>query len=157
MAVTKVNVEQLAARKDVSGLVEALKHDDSSVRHRAAGALSRLGAEAKAAVPALIEALGHWDSMTRAAAAGALGAIGPDSREAISVLERALTDADPVVKMCAASALRDICPGSGERMQALTAMLNQKNRPRPKGVWEAIGESMSTPIDPILFYANPFF
>jgi len=154
--VTKVNVDQLAARRDVSGLIEALKHDDSSVRHRAAGALGRLGADASAAVTALIEALNHWDSMTRAAAAGALGAIGPDAREAVPALERALTDADPVVKMCAASAIRDICPGSGEGIPALTAMLNQKSRPRPKGILQSIGESLSTEVDPTMFISPMF-
>lgn len=144
---TKVNIEQLAVRRDVSGLTEALKHDDSSVRHRAAGALGKLGAEAKAAVPALVQALEHGEPMTRAAAAGALGSIGPDAREAVPALEQLLTDPELVVKICATSAIRDICPGSGEGMPALTAMLNQESRPRPKGILETLADVLSQEVD----------
>lgn len=157
MGTEKPGIGKLASAKDIDKLVECLMHADNSVRYRAAGALGKLGSEAKLAVPYLINALEHWDSMTRAAAAGALGAIGTDAREAAPTLERLLTDPDPVVKMCAASALRDICPGSGSGLQDLSTILNQKTRPRPKGILQSLGESLSTEADPALFLANPFF
>jgi HEAT repeat protein len=153
----KPDIDRLASAKDIDKLVESLTHADNSVRYRAAGALGRLGAEANAAVPALTDALEHWDSMTRAAAAGALGSIGISARDAVPALERLLTDPDPVVKMCAASALRDICPGSGDAFQGLSEMLNQRTRPRPKGILQSLGESLSTEVDPSLFLINPFF
>ena len=156
MDTSKPEVDKLVAGKDIDGLIMLLSHRDNTTRYRACGALGRLGAEAKQAVPALIELLEHWDGMTRGAAAGALGAIGPDAGDAIPALERALIDPDNVVKMCAASALRDISPGCGKGLQSLSMMLGRKERPSPKSAWQAIGESMSTPIDP-MFYANPFF
>jgi len=156
MDTSRPDVDKLADEKDIDGLIMLLSHRDNTTRYRACGALGRLGAGAREAVPALIELLQHWDGMTRGAAAGALGAIGPDARDAIPALERALLDPDNVVKMCAASALRDISPGAGKGLQSLSAVLGRRERPPHKSAWQAIGESMSTPIDP-MFYANPFF
>ena len=54
---SKPDIKQLLAQKDVSGLVRALKDKDLQVSTQAAFALGALGFEARAALPALREAL----------------------------------------------------------------------------------------------------
>ncbi len=66
----KPNVKKMRERKDVSGLIEALKHKDVTVRMNAAYALGDIGA--KRAVEPLIEALKDVFGV-KMAAATALG------------------------------------------------------------------------------------
>jgi HEAT repeat protein len=61
-------------------------HDD--VRAKAATALGRIGAEAKAAVPALVDALKEERNDIGGQAAEALGRFGPDAKEAMPALLR---------------------------------------------------------------------
>src|SRR5262249_23615466 len=70
--------------------IDLLKDDSGTVRHTAAGALGRIGPEAKAAVPALTNLLKDHDDRVRDAAAWALGLMGPESKAAVPTLTDAL-------------------------------------------------------------------
>lgn len=109
-----INIDELAAKRDIKGLIKALKSKDNAVRYSAASAISKLGADAAEAVPALVEMLKHWDTMTRAAAAGAIGNIGINCKKevapAIPALNDALNDNENIVRRAAATALQDIDP-----------------------------------------------
>ena len=64
----------------VPALVEALKHDETSVRYGAARALARMKKEeAREAIPALVDAMNDKLNMVRFEAGRALVAIGPES------------------------------------------------------------------------------
>jgi len=114
MTEPKINIDELAAKRDVAGLVAALKIKDNTTRYNAASAISKLGPDAAQAIPALIELLKHWDAMTRVAAAGAIGNIGITCREiaapAVPALQEALNDKEPMVRRVAGTALEDIDP-----------------------------------------------
>src|SRR5437660_1653899 len=64
--------------KSVAELQGMLRSGDADVQVQGAFGLSRLGPEAKAAVPALADALKTPAASVREAAASALGHIGPD-------------------------------------------------------------------------------
>ncbi len=84
------DVEKLKAKRDVPGLIKALKYQkDLRFRPAAAGALGQIG-DARAVKP-LIAALKDRDMNVRRAAAGALGEIGAP---AIGPLVAALGDRD---------------------------------------------------------------
>jgi HEAT repeat protein len=68
--------------------------------------LSKIGPEAKAAVPALIEAL--EDNKNRSLAANALGSIGSKAKAAVPTLIEALKDADWSIRVFATWALEQI-------------------------------------------------
>jgi HEAT repeat protein len=109
-----INIDELAAKRDIAGLIKALKSKDNATRYSAASAISKLGADATEAIPALIEMLKHWDTMTRSAAAGAIGNIGINCKKevepAVSALREALQDRENIVRRAAAAALQDIDP-----------------------------------------------
>ena len=130
----KPDIEGLAARKDIAGLVKALQYNDVDVQSQIAKVLGSLGTEAMdelilalkkkdkrirlgiiealtlikdpRAVPALITTLNDESSEVRWEAAIALGEIG-DSR-AIEPLVPALKDHDKYVRYGAAFALAKI-------------------------------------------------
>jgi HEAT repeat protein len=95
--------------------LEAMLHSaEPTVQMQGAFGLSRLGPEARAAVPALIEALKGKDTLVRAHAALALGRIGPQASPAVPVLTELLGDPEWTVRRQAALALGRI--GSEARM-----------------------------------------
>lgn len=99
------NVERLATRRNVSGLIKALNYqNDAKVRQEAAIALGKIGEQS--VVLALIEALNDRVSMVRAAAVAALGTIA-DPR-AVDPLVALLQDTENAVRGKAVVALRDI-------------------------------------------------
>ena len=98
------NIEKLKERRDVEGLIRALKDSDWGVRWRAAEALGKIGD--RRAVEPLIEALEDIYEDVRREAAKALGEIG-DGR-AVEPLIRALKDSDWFVQRKAAEALKKI-------------------------------------------------
>jgi HEAT repeat protein len=114
MTKSEINIEELAAKRDIKGLIKALKNKDNTTRYSAASAISKLGPDAADAMPALIELLKHWDTMTRAAAAGAIGKIGLNYKKevepAVPALQEALKDRESTVRRAAATALQDIDP-----------------------------------------------
>jgi vesicle coat complex subunit len=109
-----INIDELAAKRDIKGLIKTLRSKDNAMRYSAARAISKLGPDAAEAVPALVEMLKHWDTMTRAAAAGAIGNIGINCKKevapAIPALNDALKDNENIVRRAAATALQDIDP-----------------------------------------------
>ncbi|MDP3012079.1 MAG: HEAT repeat domain-containing protein, partial [Candidatus Hydromicrobium sp.] len=123
MGLFKPNVEILAEKRDVKGLIKALlyhKKDYFVVRREAAEALSKIGLPA---VEPLIAALKDNDWDVRKVAAEALGEIG-DSL-AVESLIAALKDKDRDVHYNAAVALgkiRDI-----RAVEPLIAALKDKN------------------------------
>jgi HEAT repeat protein len=77
-------LRELAARKDeaariVPALTSALRDESGYVRHDAALALGKFGADAHAAVPALTAALQDADRRVRSAAGKALTKIDPQA------------------------------------------------------------------------------
>ena len=83
----KPNIEELKARRDVEGLIRALKDSDWLVRARAAEALGKIG-DSRAVEP-LIEALDDVNVIVQIYAAEALHKIGNEraneaSEESIS-------------------------------------------------------------------------
>jgi hypothetical protein len=134
MSRKKPDIDGLAARKDIAGLVKALRYNDIEVQTRIAAILGSFGAEATdelisalkkkdknirlgiiealtqikdpRAVPALINTLNDESSEVRWEAAIALGETG-DNR-AIEPLVNALKDHDKYVRYGAAFALKKI-------------------------------------------------
>ena len=70
--------------------IEVSKVEEKEVRQTAAGALGKIGPEAKAAVPDLSKALKDEDKYVRQTAVRALGDIGPEARDAVPALIEAL-------------------------------------------------------------------
>ena len=96
------NVQKLAAKRDVEGLIKALGYEkDSDVRREAVEALGLIG-DARAVEP-LIARLGDEDSSVRYRAVEALGLIG-DAR-AVEPLIAKLGDESSVVRRGSAEAL----------------------------------------------------
>ena len=107
------NIEELKARRDVEGLIRALKNICWDVRRDAAKALGEIGD--RRAVEPLIEALRDSDLGVRSAAAHALGKIGDE--RAVEPLIEALDDVDVIVQIKAAKALHKI--GNERAVEAL--------------------------------------
>jgi HEAT repeat protein len=90
--------------KSAAELERMLRDSNPAVQAQGAYGLSRLGSEARSAVPSLIAAL-NKDSVVRQNAALALGQIGPDARDAVPALCERLSDAEWPVRRQAALAL----------------------------------------------------
>jgi len=97
------NVEKMKAKRDVKGLIEALRYKDEYVRKDAAIALGKIGDER--AIDPLIQALKDKHYVRREAAR-ALGVIGGE--RVVGPLIQALRHEDGTVRMYAASALGKI-------------------------------------------------
>ena len=138
------DVDKLADRRDVRGLIKALSYKkDRYVRQTAANRLGHLGDPA--AVPALLEALGDEHSWVRGSAAYALGVLG-DPR-AVPALVRALRD-DLHVSGHAACALGAI--GDSAAVPALIEALEYAERPTRKDVVHALGTIGDPDVVPVL-------
>jgi hypothetical protein len=108
----------------VPGLVAMLNDPEPVARNVAAGALTRIGPDAAAAVPALIDLLRtDADTKARARAAGALGKIGLRADDAVPALAGALNDGEPEVRCEAARALGSFGPVARAAVPGLTAAL----------------------------------
>ena len=94
--------------KSAAQLEAMLRSADPAVQAQGAYGLSRLGAEARPAVPALTEALHSTDTLVRENAALALAQIGPDARAAIPALTALAHDPDHLVRRAAQEALAKI-------------------------------------------------
>jgi HEAT repeat protein len=123
--------EELARRLGESNqtaeLIEALKHEQPTVRKAAARRLGQLGPAAKPAVPALAEALADKDSEVRQAVTETIGRLGQDAQAAVPALLRLLKDPDDNVRREAAQVLGKIGPAAREATVALTAALGDKD------------------------------
>ena len=89
----KSNVERLQEKKNVKGLIKALRDKDSDVREEAAEALGEIGD--KRAVEPLIQALKDEDLKVRVKAAIALSRIGDE--RAIKPLNECLREIKEVI------------------------------------------------------------
>ena len=121
-------------------LIEALRHDDVSVREWAAIAVRDIGAPAAEAVPALVSALEDTTSGIRDWAAMALGSIGPAAKEALPALLVALRDTNTFLRAAAAGALGAIGTAAESAIPQLIAALKDENRNVRSRSAEALGE-----------------
>ena len=122
--------------KTVAELEQMLHDPDPAVKVQGSFGLSRLGPEARDAVPALITCL-QGETLVRENAALALGAIGPDAKEAVPALIRLLSDPEWTVRRQAATALGQIGPDAKEAVNALDKLRNDKDRLVRKAAEEA--------------------
>jgi HEAT repeat protein len=118
----KDDVDNMARRGDLRGLLNALRGRDPVVQARASLLLGSIG---RPAVPVLIEGLKDEDKDVRTAAAAALISIGPEARFAVGTLVRALKDEDYFVRWNSAVALGEI--GDKEAVPALMETLADEN------------------------------
>ena len=88
MTLFKPDIDEMERKRDLNGLLRALKYRDAGVRTRAAWALGGIGD--KRAVPHLIKALKDRDAKVRREAACALGLI--SDKRAVPALITALKD-----------------------------------------------------------------
>lgn len=61
MSIFELDVRDLAANRDVKGLIDALNYEKADIRSTVADALPEIGTDAQIALPALIEALKDGD------------------------------------------------------------------------------------------------
>ena len=113
--------------KSAAELEQMLRGPNPAAQAQGAFGLSRLGPEARAAVPALIAAL-KKDRLVRKNAALALGQIGPGARDAVPALSEALGDSEWAVRRQAALALGQIGP---EARKAIPALQKVSRDPDP--------------------------
>ena len=139
------NIKKMEAKRDVEGLVKALKTKNEDVRRLAAAALGNIG-DAKA-VEYLIEALKNEEWSIQNIAAKSLYKIGEPSVE--SLIE-ALKDENEDVRRLAAWSLGKI--GDARAVEPLLQLIkDDKNEFVRKGTIKALGELRdSRAIEPLL-------
>jgi len=132
------DIEKMKQKRNIRGLVKALKHFNADIRCEAAKALGAIG-DTRAVDP-LIAALQDKSAYVRCDAAGALGAIG-DAR-AVEPLSAALQDTETALNtsVCteAAKALGTI--GDAHAVDLLIAALQDKDVFIRKQAAEALGK-----------------
>jgi HEAT repeat protein len=106
-------------KQRIERLVAALAVPEADERLAAADALTKMGPDAKPAMPSLIEALGDKNLYVRRSAAVALGSIGKNAALAIPFLIEALQDNEPTVQVFAAAGLCGIGYGDDRVVAAL--------------------------------------
>ena len=133
----KPNVEKLAAKKDVEGLIKALKHNDASVQVAAGYALEEI--EDASAVEPLLQALKDEDEHVRWRAVERLGFIG--DKRALDPLILALKDKEENVREEAAEALGEI--GDKRAVESLIEAFRDSDEDVRKNAVYALGELKS--------------
>ncbi len=116
----KPKVGNLAARKDIQGLIKALRSRDASIRYQAASALGDL--RDQRAVTPLIETLKDDHLAVRYAAADSLGRIG--SKECLPSIIRMTREVQWTMRKKAVSLLGEI--GDDTVVPILSRMLNDE-------------------------------
>jgi class 3 adenylate cyclase/tetratricopeptide (TPR) repeat protein len=100
----KLNIDNLTGKKDIQGLIKALKHDDEPIRWAAAKALGEVGNQE--AIGPLIEALKDKEEDVRWYAAMSLGKIGDE--RAIEALTQSMEDKSKLVGQFSKNAIDEI-------------------------------------------------
>lgn len=113
--------------KSVAQLEAMLRDPDPARQVQGAYGLSKLGAEAKSAVPALVDRLQNGSVLVRDSAALALGKIGPDASDAVPTLTAALKDGEWTVRRQAALALGQIGPAARSARATLESLADDEN------------------------------
>jgi len=131
---SKPNVEEMMKKRDVKGLIKALKHEDGWVRYKALKALGKIGDEM--AVEPVTQILGDEIPGRRIAAAQVLGEIG--SAKAVEPLIQALKDEDNQVRTAATEALSKI--GDARAVEPLIQALRDNDEKVRYEAAKALGE-----------------
>lgn len=164
----------------VVGLLNSLKHSDTTVRRQAARALGKsaletpvalrqfgraladkdssvrlsavqgLAALGEAALPLLIDALDHEDRHVRREAAGALGELGATAEPAVPALIRAIEDDDRKLAARAIRALGCIGPAAKPAMPRLIAILSGTHFVCTRQAAWALSQLGAAAVDPLL-------
>ena len=142
------SIEELEAKKDVKGLIKALRNKDSGVRKAAAEALGKIGDQR--AVEPLIEALRDEYWRVREAAAEALGKIG--DQRAVEPLIEALRDEVWLVRCAAAEALGKI--GDRRAIEPLIKALGDLYSDVREAAAEALGK-IGEPLEKLVRDKDP--
>ena len=124
----------------VPTLIEALRHEDVSVREWAAIAVRDIGPSAVEAVPALMAALEDTTSGIRDWAAMALGSVGPAAKAALPALLVALRDSNTFLRAAAAGAIGAMGTEGQSAIPDLILTLKDENRNVRCRAAEALGE-----------------
>ncbi len=117
----KPNIPLMVERRDVRGLIKALRHPDTKVQWMAAEALGKLGKEA---LDHLLLYLKHRDREVRLGVIQALGEIGDP--ESVPALLELCTDPSVEVRWATAIALGEI--GDRKATERLVPMLGDPDR-----------------------------
>jgi HEAT repeat protein len=125
--------------KSVARLQQMLRDPNPTVQAQGAYGLSRLGPEARDAVPALIEAM-KGETLVRENAALALGQIGPEAREAVPTLIEVLNDPEWTVRRHAAIALGEIGPDAMQAVRNLEKLRKDPDRLVRRAAEEALAK-----------------
>jgi HEAT repeat protein len=125
--------------KTIADFERMLKDPNPTTQAQGAAGLSRLGPDARSAMPSLIEALKKDDPPVRRNAALALGEIGPDARDAVPALCEALKDPEWMVRWQAAQALGRIGP---DARQAIPELQKLADKPEDHNMSRAARESL---------------
>src|SRR5262245_44264607 len=126
--------------RDAAGWQGRLRDDDPARQAKAAYSLSKLGAEAKTAVPDLIAALKSKSSEVRQNAALALGQIGPDAADAVLALTEALADEEWAVRRQAVLALGQIGEAAKVSVKQVQGLTRDANSLVAKAAQEALAK-----------------
>ena len=114
---SKPNIDELLGKKDIEGLIKALKHDDEPIRWAAAKALGEV--EDQRAIESLIEVLKDEEEDVRWYAAMSLGKIGDE--RAIKALTQSMEDKSKLVGQFSKNAINEI----KERLKTRTERKDQ--------------------------------
>jgi HEAT repeat protein len=107
----------------ISSLLEALRHDEPTIRFGAAHTLGDLGEAARPALDSLKQALLDRDLGVRVQVARAVWLIDHQTAGTIGILTEALTAEDEVLRWMAADCLGDIGPRAEAAVPALESAL----------------------------------
>lgn len=110
---------ELYVPEAIEKLTEALSAQDAESRATAAHTISKLGKDAKSALPLLMELLEDADAEVRRNAAAAIESLAPDGTEAIPKLAKLLADPQADVRVAAAGAIGAFGPKASEVVEEL--------------------------------------
>jgi len=120
-------------------LIAALENENPQVCLGAAGALHRIGPEAKEAVEPLLKLLKKDDDLTRRGAFYGLMGIGPEAMAAVPALTEALTHKDFHTQYWACRALREIGPEAKTAVPVLLGLLTEGAASVRRNAAQALG------------------